>query len=58
MQLSEPDGRRRERLDTEHATIRVECRGDMIVEVGVDSANVRARRIYDGHCHPFLSSTG
>ena len=30
---------------------------DMRVEVGIDSTHDRARRIYDGHRHPFLSST-
>ena len=48
-----PTVRRRERLDPEHTAVRVERRGDMVVEVGVDSARDRARRIYDGHCHPF-----
>jgi len=53
VQLSEPDGRCRERLDSEHTAVRVERGSDMVVEVGVDSTHDRARRIYDGHCHPF-----
>ena len=53
MQLGEPGGGRGERLDPEDTAVRVECGAHMIVEVGVDSTNVRARRIYDGHCHPF-----
>ena len=35
------------------SAVRVERGGDMIVEVGIDSTRDRARRIYDGHCHPF-----
>jgi hypothetical protein len=54
VQQDEPDsGTVRERLDTEQSAVRVERGGDMIVEVGVDSTRDRARRIYDGHCHPF-----
>ena len=53
VQRDEPDGALRERLDTEHTAVRVERGGDMVVEVGVDSTRDRARRIYDGHCHPF-----
>jgi len=53
VQRNEPDGAVRERLDPEKSAVGVERGSDMIVEVGVDSTRDRARRIYDGHCHPF-----
>ena len=53
VQRNEPGGVVRERLHLEQSAVRVERGGDMVVEVGVDSTRDRARRIYDGHCHPF-----
>ena len=53
MQRDEPGVAVRERRDFEQSAVRVERGRDMVVEVGVDSTRDRARRIYDGHCHPF-----
>src|SRR3954451_12431920 len=47
---------RRERLDTQHAAVRVDRRCDMNVRVRVHSTRDRARALYDGHRHPFCSS--
>ena len=48
-----PGRRRRERLDTQHAAVRVDRGRDMHIEMRVDSARDRARALYDGHRHPF-----
>ena len=45
--------RRRERLDTQHAAVRVNRGRDMHIRVSIDSARHRARGLYDGHRHPF-----
>src|SRR5215203_478326 len=55
MQPAEPPGCRRERLDTEHTAGPVEDRGDMGIQVRVDSACDRARDFYDGHQPSLLS---
>ena len=52
VQVGEPGGRRRERLDAEHTAVAVERGGDMDIEVGVDPTGDRAC-LYDGHGHPF-----
>jgi len=53
-QLGAPGGGGGERFDAEHPAVGVECGGDVNVEVRVDSARDRARRLYDGHGHPFF----
>jgi hypothetical protein len=53
MQLGEPSGGRRERLDTEHPTVAIKRSGDMNVEMGVNPGS-DPTRLYDGHRHPFL----
>jgi hypothetical protein len=53
MQLGEPSGGRRERLDTEHPTVAIERSGDMNVQMGVNPASDQTC-LYDGHRHPFL----
>jgi hypothetical protein len=45
MQLNEPCGRRRERLDAEHAAIGVDRRGDVSVEMRVYPASDLVPRI-------------
>ena len=52
VQLTEPSGCRRERLDAKHPAIGVNRRGDMSVEVSVYPAS-DLTRLYDGHRHPF-----
>jgi hypothetical protein len=53
VQLDEPSRRRRERLDTKHATVSVERGGNVSVEVGVNPASDRTCLYDDGHRHPF-----
>ena len=53
VQLGEPDRRRRERLDTQHAAVRVDRRRDVHIQMRIHSARHRARALYDGHRHPF-----
>ena len=43
----------REALGAEQPTQRVEGRGNVDVEVGVDATGDPARSFYDGHGHPF-----
>jgi hypothetical protein len=43
----------REGLASEQPSERIECSGNVDVEVGVDSAGHSAHRFYDGHGHPF-----
>jgi hypothetical protein len=45
---------RRERGDTENTAVRVERRHHMGVQMRIDSARDRARRLYDGLAIPFL----
>ena len=53
MQLDVTGRRRRERFDTQHATVAVDRRRDMHIGVRVHSTRHRARTLYDGHRHPF-----
>jgi hypothetical protein len=43
-----------ERLGAEESSERIECGGDMDVEMRVDATSDGARRFYSGHGHPFL----
>jgi hypothetical protein len=49
---------RGERLNSQQRTSGIERRGHVLIEVGVHAARHRARALYDGHRHPFHSSTG
>ena len=53
MQLGETDGRRRERLDTQHTAVPVDRRCDVHVQVRIHSARHQTSALYDGHRHPF-----
>ena len=44
---------RRKRLDSQHSAARVDRRGDVHIQMRVDSTRHRARALYDGHRHPF-----
>ncbi len=46
-----------EGLRADEAAQWVECRGDMGVEVGVDTTRDAGGSFYDGHGHPFLPYT-
>jgi hypothetical protein len=52
-QLSIAGSAGRKRLDAQQAADIVQGRGDMDVQVGVDSARDGAAGFYDGHRHPF-----
>jgi hypothetical protein len=52
-QLGEPGRGRRERRDPQHPAVDIHDRGDMSIQVGVDTTGDQTRRFYDGHGHPF-----
>ena len=52
-QLAVTSRRRRERLDTQHAAVRVDRGRDMHIQMSIDSTRDQARALYDGHRHPF-----
>ena len=54
VQRGMPSWCRRERLDGDHATVGVDDRGHVDIQMRVDSTRHRARRTYDGHVIPFL----
>ena len=56
IQLPETRPRRRERLHTQHAAGSINCRRDMHIQMGIDSARDRARALYDGHAIPSQSN--
>ena len=43
-------------IDTEHATVRVDRGRDVHIQMRIDPTRDRARALYDGHRHPFLSN--
>src|SRR4051794_5336064 len=47
---------RYERLDTQHAAVRVDRSRDMHTQMRIDTTRDQARALYDGHRHPFCSS--
>jgi hypothetical protein len=57
VQVGEPAGGRRERLDAECAAVGVERGGDVNIEVGVNPAGDWVC-LYDGHSHPFSLQVG
>ena len=57
IQLPETRPRRRERLHTQHAAGSINCRRDMHIQMGIDSARDQARALYDGHLPSLLSQT-
>ena len=52
-EFGETGRRRRERLDAQHAAVRVDRRCDMHIQVCIDSTRDWARALDDGHRHPF-----
>ena len=53
--LRAPNSSRRERLNPEHTTVRVDHRSDVQVAMRVHPTNHTTWRVYDSHGHPFLS---